>query len=119
MIQAAAVTTLVLNSGIYVRRDGAREDLIRGNEAMASRGLRVLAMASRTLPADNFDPASEQMPQVTDLTLQGLVGIMDPPRPEAKEAIRVCREAGVEVKMITGDHPVTACLLYTSDAADE
>ena len=91
--------------------DGAREDLMRGNEAMASRGLRVLAMASRTLPADNFDPASEQMPQVTDLTLQGLVGIMDPPRPEAREAIALCRSAGIEVRMITGDHKATAAAI--------
>lgn len=91
--------------------EGARENLVRENEAMASRGLRVLALASRTLPARDFDPAGEQMPNVTDLTLQGLVGIMDPPRPEARDAIALCNSAGIRVKMITGDHKATAAAI--------
>jgi len=48
------------------------------------------------------------MPYVQGLTLQGLVGIMDPPRPEARDAIALCRRAGIQVKMITGDHRATA-----------
>jgi Ca2+-transporting ATPase len=88
--------------------EGARERLMRENEAMASRGLRVLAMASRSLAAQDFDPAGELMPHVADLSLQGLVGIMDPPRPEAREAIALCKSAGIQVKMITGDHKATA-----------
>ena len=75
-------------------------------EAMAVQGLRVLAVATRglaelptPLPADSVE---------TGLTLIALVGLRDPPRPEAAEAIRLCVSAGITVVMITGDHPVTA-----------
>ncbi|OQA34417.1 MAG: Calcium-transporting ATPase 1 [Betaproteobacteria bacterium ADurb.Bin341] len=85
-----------------------REALLAENEAMAGRGLRVLAIASRSFAARDFDPDGDLMQHVGDLCLQGLVGIMDPPRPEAREAIALCRTAGIEVKMITGDHRATA-----------
>lgn len=88
--------------------EAGREQLLSENEAMAGRGLRVLAMASRTFPARDFDPAGDLMPYIAELCLLGLVGIMDPPRPEAREAIALCRTAGIEVKMITGDHRATA-----------
>ena len=55
------------------------------NEAMAGRALRVLAVAVKDIPASSFDPAGDLMPWVRDLTLAGLVGIIDPPRPEARE----------------------------------
>ncbi|HYQ92477.1 MAG TPA: HAD-IC family P-type ATPase, partial [Candidatus Competibacteraceae bacterium] len=64
--------------------------------------------ATRSLPADRFDPAADLFGYLHELCFQGLVGIMDPPRPEAREAIALCREAGIAVKMITGDHPATA-----------
>ncbi len=73
---------------------------------MAERGLRVLAVAARrfaTLP----DVTRPEMVE-TDLTLLGLVGLRDAPRPEVKEAIALCATAGITVVMITGDHPVTA-----------
>ncbi|MFP5344359.1 MAG: cation-translocating P-type ATPase, partial [Gammaproteobacteria bacterium] len=90
----------------------AREALLRDNEALAARGLRVLAIAVRTLSARDFDPAgADLMPHVADLCLQGLVGIMDPPRPEARAAIALCRSAGIQVKMITGDHKATAAAI--------
>lgn len=76
------------------------------NDAMASRGLRVLAVGLRRW-ASKPDPVSPDNLE-TDLTFVGLVGMMDPPREEAKEAIRVCRSAGITPVMITGDHPVTA-----------
>ncbi|MDE2284129.1 MAG: calcium-translocating P-type ATPase, PMCA-type [Hyphomicrobiales bacterium] len=75
-------------------------------EAMARSGLRVLAVACRVwdeLPQDKNPDDIER-----DLTLIGLVGLIDPPRPEAKRAVAQCRAAGVTVVMITGDHPVTA-----------
>ncbi|MEK7323320.1 MAG: cation-translocating P-type ATPase [Pseudomonadota bacterium] len=86
----------------------ARDTLTREIEAMAARGLRVLALASRRLPAVGFEPAGDAHGYLDDLCLLGLVGIMDPPRPEARAAIALCRQAGIQVKMITGDHPTTA-----------
>lgn len=72
-------------------------------EAMAERGLRVIAMCYRAL-----EPRWRETPLEERLILAGLVGLEDPPRPEVAEALRKCREAGVGVIMITGDHPHTA-----------
>jgi Ca2+-transporting ATPase len=75
-------------------------------EALAAQGLRVLAFARKEFPATTswIDHAEVE----SDLTFLGLQGMIDPPRPEAVEAIRACRQAGIAVKMITGDHPRTA-----------
>jgi P-type Ca2+ transporter type 2C len=70
---------------------------------MAARALRVLALATRRYPPDHAGPYDE-----SELTLVGLVGIIDPPRPEAKLAVDRCRQAGIRPIMITGDHPATA-----------
>ncbi|MDO9227877.1 MAG: cation-translocating P-type ATPase [Pseudomonadota bacterium] len=86
----------------------AREALLAENERLAARAFRVLAVASRSLPARDFDPGGDLFAWVTELEFQGLAGIQDPPRPEAKEAIALCRQAGIQVKMITGDHKITA-----------
>ncbi len=75
-------------------------------EGMAAEGLRVLAVASRQFPALPAELTSESVE--TELTLVGLVGLRDPPRPEARAAIGLCASAGITVVMITGDHPVTA-----------
>jgi Ca2+-transporting ATPase len=75
-------------------------------EAMASDGLRVLAVAARQWDDLPRDGDAEEIEQ--DLTLLGLVGLLDPPRPEAKRAVAQCRSAGITPVMITGDHPVTA-----------
>ena len=64
-----------------------------------------MAVAVKDIPASEFNPVGDLMPWVRDLTLAGLVGIIDPPRPEARERIRLCQQAGITVKMITGDHP--------------
>jgi len=81
---------------------------LEANEAMATKGLRILASARREIQAADFDPDGDLLGYVKELTLLGLVGLMDPPRPEAKEAIELCQRAGIQVKMITGDQPVTA-----------
>jgi len=91
--------------------EAARNEFAAQNAAFAKDALRVLALAGRTIPAAAFDPAGDLMAWASDLTLIALVGIIDPPRPEAKEAIRVCRAAGVAVKMITGDHSATAAAI--------
>jgi len=71
--------------------------------SMASDGLRVLALASRRVP-EPYDRARLE----EGLTLLGLVGLEDPPRPEVPAAIARCRTAGIKVVMVTGDHPATA-----------
>ena len=68
-------------------------------DRMSSDALRVLAIARRVQPDDNPEEA---------LTLLGIVGMKDPPRSGVKEAVRVCRDAGIHIVMITGDHPITA-----------
>lgn len=83
--------------------DAARADVDEQVHDLACRGLRVLAAATTVLD----DPDAE----LTGLTLVGLVGIADPPRPEAKAAVTECHRAGVAVKMITGDHPETAAAI--------
>ncbi|MBK8871360.1 MAG: cation-translocating P-type ATPase [Elusimicrobia bacterium] len=82
------------------------ERIFKANEAMASRGLRVLAVAMRRWQGHPRDVTPENVE--SGLTFVGLVGMMDPPREEAKEAIRLCKSAGIAPVMITGDHPLTA-----------
>jgi Ca2+-transporting ATPase len=91
--------------------DNGRAALAAENAALAGQAMRVLAVAGRAIPAEDFDPAGDLMVYADELTLLGLVGLIDPPRPEAKQAIQVCRQAGVDVKMITGDHRATAAAI--------
>ena len=91
--------------------DATRATFVIENEALAEQAMRVLALASRVIPATDFDPAGKLLPWVHDLTLHALVGIIDPPRAEAREAIATCHAAGIQVKMITGDHRVTAAAI--------
>jgi len=81
----------------------SRQGFLRAQEEMANKGLRVLAFAWRELDNGHNGKALEQ-----DLILCGLVGLEDPPRPEVADAMRKCREAGIKVIMVTGDHPHTA-----------
>lgn len=76
-------------------------------DAMAARGLRVLALAERALATD--EPAALPADRAEQgLVLLGLVGLEDPPRPEAREAVHTLQAAGLRVLMLTGDHPATA-----------
>jgi Ca2+-transporting ATPase len=88
--------------------DDGRAAFLTENDSLAAGALRVIALASRRIPASAFDPAGDLQQWVYALDIHALVGIIDPPRPEAKAAIATCREAGIAVKMITGDHRVTA-----------
>jgi Ca2+-transporting ATPase len=81
------------------------------NEHLATQALRVLAVARRVIPAHDFDPAGDLMAWAQGWTFLGLAGLMDPPRAEAKQAIAHCKDAGIQVKMITGDHKLTAAAI--------
>jgi Ca2+-transporting ATPase len=84
----------------------AVDDIMAEAERMAARGLRVLALAWRPLAERPASPDSDLLE--SQLCFLGLVGLMDPPRPEAREAVDLCRSAGIVPVMITGDHPATA-----------
>jgi len=83
--------------------DDRRRQIMQSNSEMAGRALRVLGLAYRDHSATQGAEYEE-----TDLIFAGLVGMIDPPREEAKEAVRRCRAAGIRPVMITGDHPETA-----------
>lgn len=89
------VSTSVLADGEVVALDEAwRDRILTGNETLARKGMRVLGLA--------FGFAE------SGLTFVGLIGMIDPARPEAREAVATCAAAGIRPMMITGDHPVTA-----------
>ncbi|OMP83032.1 Sodium transport ATPase 5 [Diplodia seriata] len=86
-----------------------RDDILANMEALASLGLRVLAFASRDFTLNvKKDEELNRNEIETDLTFRGLVGIYDPPRPESAPSVKECQDAGIEVHMLTGDHPGTA-----------
>jgi len=85
-----------------------RQLIEHANEKMASAGLRVLAVAWAELPVRDFAPNGDMFIYVKNLVFTGLVGLMDPPRPEAHDAIALCHKAGISIKMITGDQKITA-----------
>ena len=83
-----------------------RRRILEANETLANDGQRVLGVAFRPLdaPPNGADPATIER----EMTFVGLIGMLDPPRPEVKEAVQTCRTAGIRPVMITGDHPLTA-----------
>ncbi len=94
-----------------VEIDSLRTQFEAENERLGKRGLRVMAVARKDLDPATFDPSGDLLSLVTDLTMLALVGIIDPPRPEVKVAIAKAKAAGIKVRMITGDHAVTAAAI--------
>ncbi|KIW58654.1 potassium/sodium efflux P-type ATPase, fungal-type [Exophiala xenobiotica] len=93
--------------------DEKKQHILDNMEALASQGLRVLALASRPYDVKKERRASREGPppreQVEqDLVFRGLIGLYDPPRQESAEAVKRCHRAGIKVHMLTGDHPGTA-----------
>ncbi|MEU2429390.1 cation-transporting P-type ATPase [Streptomyces sp. NPDC007861] len=84
--------------------DDLRTAVTAASDQLASQGLRVLAAASRGV--DDSHPARHEVER--GLTLLGLVGMLDPPRPDVSDAVDACRRAGIRIVMVTGDHPLTA-----------
>ncbi|HSS40702.1 MAG TPA: HAD-IC family P-type ATPase, partial [Polyangia bacterium] len=103
--------TIMMPEGARALGDDPRQRINDENDRLAAGGLRVLAVATRDLPAANFDPNQDLTSLITELTFVGLVGMMDPPRAEAREAIDLCKSAGIAVKMITGDQRATAAAI--------
>jgi len=93
--------------------DSLKDKTLEVMEALASQGLRVLALASREYDPRSGRRASRDGPPPRedierDLTFRGLIGLYDPPRPESADAVKRCHRAGIKVHMLTGDHPGTA-----------
>lgn len=91
--------------------DDIRANILANMEALASLGLRVLALASRDFTETLGGKETNRNEIEKDLTFRGLVGIYDPPRPESAPSVRQCQEAGIVVHMLTGDHPGTAAAI--------
>ena len=84
------------------------DEILRQNNIMASSGLRVIGVAVRSVPAETVEANSDLFQHIKDLTFIALIGLMDPPRPGVQEAIKLCQQAGIAIKMITGDQKITA-----------
>ncbi len=95
--------------GEVVPIEALREAILTANRSLAEQGLRVMSFAIRRFDSGaRAQLAADPMAAVAELTFVALVGIIDPLRPSAKEAVAVALHAGIDVRMITGDHAVTA-----------
>ena len=100
------------SAGSRLPLDALRIEAINAEyQWLAERGLRGLLIASRTLPANALEGQGSLSDWVCELTFVGLIGLMDPPRAQARQAIAECKRAGIAVKMVTGDHPGTAAAI--------
>ena len=114
-----APDVLIGRGGWYLLPDGElrpitddnRRLALDENDRIAGQGERVMVVARRDFDPTTFDASSNLIDLVQDLTLLAMVGIVDPPRAEAKAAIAECKKAGIQVRMITGDHAVTAAAI--------
>jgi P-type Ca2+ transporter type 2C len=92
-----------------VPMSGVRDEILAANQQLSERGLRVLAFAARDVDDKTMTAAlADPMSRVSELVFVALVGIIDPLRTEARDAVRTALHAGIDVRMITGDHTVTA-----------
>jgi P-type Ca2+ transporter type 2C len=114
-----APDVLISRGGSYRDPDGTlvpitdqnRSLATEANDRMATGGERVMVVAQRDLDPASFDAGGDLLGLVQDLTLLAMVGIVDPPRSEARAAIAECKHAGIRVRMITGDHATTAAAI--------
>ena len=99
-------THILVNEQSQPLTEEIRNEVLAANDDYSRRALRVLGLAMRELPPRTgpYTPDSVE----SDLTLLGLMAMMDPPRPEVEQAVQVCRKAGIRIVMITGDYGLTA-----------
>ena len=104
-------TKAIVDGKVVELTDAKRKEILAANKAMADKALRVLAASMKTLTEEPkvYEPEAVEV----DLTFVGLVGMIDPVRPEVKPAIDECRSAGIRPIMITGDHKDTAVAIAT------
>lgn len=96
----------LINGEVKQELEAYKAEIYKANEAMAKDALRVLAIAYRQL---DHEPTKEEVKEIeNDLIFVGMVGMIDPPREEAKDAVAKCKTAGIKPVMITGDHKITA-----------
>ncbi|RMF62555.1 MAG: cation-translocating P-type ATPase, partial [Cyanobacteria bacterium J069] len=100
------VSTHVWDEGQKLLDAERRDRILQDNDRLASMGTRVLGVAFRLL--DDLPPPGRELEVEQDLVMVGLVGMLDPARPEAKTAVQTCNAAGIRTVMITGDHPLMA-----------
>ena len=101
--------THALWHGEVIPLEQVREEILAANRSLSERGLRVLSFAVRFMGEHEHDAVTaDPMAYVNDLVFVSLVGIIDPLRPSAKAAVTTALHAGIDVRMITGDHAITA-----------
>ncbi|MDR3319167.1 MAG: HAD-IC family P-type ATPase, partial [Clostridiales bacterium] len=98
-------THALIDGKTVLLTESRRAEILAANKRMASRALRVLAAAYREISAPEY---ADAVSAESGLTFLGLAGMIDPPRPEAKDAVARCARAGIKTVIITGDHPDTA-----------
>lgn len=108
---ARAATVLDPDAGPVPLDGHLQEWYLTENRRLGEEGLRVMAAARRDFDPATFDPGADLLPLVTDLELLALAGIVDPPRPAARASVAQAKSAGIEVRMVTGDHAVTAAAI--------
>ncbi|KAK7043242.1 P-type ATPase [Paramarasmius palmivorus] len=102
-------TSIFLSETESAMTDEIREGILQNMESLAAMGLRVLALASKPWEGKVVKGEEVDRDEVEDdLIFRGLVGLYDPPRPESAPSVRQCQRAGIQVHMLTGDHPGTA-----------
>ena len=103
-----AATVFDADAGPVPADGDFKQRYLAENQRLGEQGLRVLATARKDFDPATFDPRADLLPLVDGLEMLALVGIVDPPRPTAKASIATAKAAGIRVRMITGDHAVTA-----------
>ena len=100
------VTSISVNGKVTAITDEQKQEILKTNQEMAQKALRVLGLAYKNINELYSDPSTDNVEQ--NLIFAGLVGMIDPERPEAKAAVAEAHSAGIRTVMITGDHQVTA-----------